>query len=109
MPKKTLTAAFVDAVKVNNRTEYFDENTSGLGLRVSPNGNKSFFYRYRHNGRNRRYTIGRYSKAMSLKDAREKADELRLEVKRGGDPQGEEQSIKSRSPLTFGEIVNQYK
>lgn len=109
MPKKNLTAAFVDAVKVERRIEYFDENTSGLGLRVSPNGNKTFFYRYRFNKRNRRYTIGKYSKVMTLSKARERADELRLEVKRGGDPQGEEQSIKSQVPLTFGELVKQYK
>lgn len=108
MPKKTLTAAFVDAVKVDSRTEYFDITTSGLGLRVSTTGNKTFFYRYRHNGRIRRYKIGKYSTATTLKVARERADELRLEVKKGGDPQGEEKSIRNQSPKTFGELVEQY-
>ena len=109
MPKKAFTAAFIQAVKVEKRTEFFDEITSGLGLRVSPSGNKTFFYRYRHNNKIRRYKIGKFSSVMTLAKARKRADELRLEVKSGGDPQGKEQSIKSQSPRTFGELVIQYK
>lgn len=107
--KITLIQALKAGYKPENREEIFDKHTSGLGLRVSPTGNKTFFYRYRHNGRIRRYKIGKFSKAMTLAAARERADELRLEVKKGGDPQGEEQSIKSQVPRTFGELVTQYK
>lgn len=109
MPKKKLTAAFVESVKVKKRTEYYDEVTSGLGLRVSPSGNKTFFFRYRYNGRNRRYNIGKYSRVITLKTARDRVDELRVQVKKGGDPQGEEQSIKNTSPKSFGELVDQYR
>lgn len=107
--KRLFTASFVGTIKVESRTEFFDTSTSGLGLRVSPSGNKTFFYRYRHNGRNRRYKIGKFSSVMTLKVAREMADELRLRVKKGEDPQGEEMSIKNSAPKTFGELVTHYK
>lgn len=104
-----LVDSWIKSKKVDKRTEFFDKNTSGLSVRFSPNGNKTFYYRYRHNGRSRRYKIGKYSTVMTLSIARRKVDELRLEVKRGGDPQGEEKSIKNLSPKTFGELVSQYK
>ncbi len=116
MPKKKLTAAFVDKASTEKQTDYYDMSTSGLGLRVSPGGTKTFFYRYRYNGQNRRYSISRYSKkSFTLSDARVKVDELRSHVKKGGDPVGEEQqerrvkhlnSIKDRS---FAELAKEFK
>lgn len=41
----------------------------GFGIRVYPNGGKSFFYIYQLNGLKRRMTLGSYP-AVSLKDAR---------------------------------------
>lgn len=110
MPKKKLTNAFIESVKVDKQTEYFDSHTSGLGLRVSPGGTKTFFYRYRHSGKNRRYSIDRYSKAFSLSDARTKVDELRSYVKRGGDPVAEEKA-KRHAPkkMDFKELAKLYK
>lgn len=112
MPKKSLTASFVKSIKVDKQTEYYDETTPGLGLRVSPGGTKTFFYRYRYNDKNRRYSIDRFSKAFTLSDARMKVDELRSYVKRGGDPHGEEQAQKraiESEPKTLKQVIKHYK
>jgi len=116
MPKKKLTAAFVDKVTADKQIDYYDENTPGLGLRVSPGGTKTFFYRYRFNGKNRRYSISRYSKkAFSLSQARTKVDEMRSHVKKGGDPVGEEREkkrtnrFKASTEQTFAELAQEFK
>lgn len=116
MAKQKLTAAFVDKVTTDKQIDFYDENTSGLGLRVSPGGAKTFFYRYRFNGKNRRYSISRYSKkGFPLSKARIKVDELRSNVKKGGDPVGEEQDkkrsnrIKAIGEKTFGELAQEFK
>ena len=44
---------------------------SGLGLRVTPSGNKSWFYRFTMDGKRYKMSLGKYP-AISLKDAREK-------------------------------------
>lgn len=110
MPQKTLTANFVDTVKMEKQTDFYDVHTPGLGLRVSPGGAKTFFYRYRYQGKNRRYSIGRYSKAFRLTDARTRVDELRSYTKKGGDPVGEEQDKRNKeAPKSFLEVINEYQ
>lgn len=112
MPKKKLTAAFVDKVKVDVQIDYYDKHTKGLGLRVSPGGAKTFFYRYRFAAKNRRYSIDRYSDSFTLSDARAKADELRSYVKRGGDPSGEERRARQREVIeltTFKELAKEFQ
>lgn len=109
MAKKKFTASFIDSVKVDKQTDFYDEHTSGLGLRVSPGGAKTFFYRYRFNGKNRRYTIDRYSNTFRLTDARTRVDELRSYVKKGGDPHGEIRAKKNKAPKTLNECIEVYK
>ena len=43
---------------------------SGLGLRITPSGNKFWFYRFTYNGKRFKMSLGKYP-AISLKDARE--------------------------------------
>lgn len=116
MPKRKLTAAFVDKVSTDKQIDFYDENTPGLGLRVSPGGTKTFFYRYRFNGKNRRYSISRYSKKVyTLSKARIEVDQLRSNVKKGGDPVGEEQEKKKTNRLkadrekSFTELTQEFK
>lgn len=104
--EKSLTDSYVKTVAVTKRSEIFDKVKPGLALRVSPSGYKSFFYRYRHGGRTKRFTIGSYP-SVSLKEARDKADDLRVQVNRGEDPQGEKQRIKNAvQPKTIGELAD---
>jgi hypothetical protein len=48
----------------------------GMCLEVHPNGRKYWRYRYRYVGKKTRIVLGMYP-AVSLKEAREKEDELR--------------------------------
>ena len=43
-----------------DRIEVWDERIPGFGLRVSNAGTKTFILVYRHRGRSRRLTLGRY-------------------------------------------------
>jgi integrase len=84
MPKLALTDRFVANVKAASQTDYFDEKTKGLSLRVSP-GAKTWTFHYRWQGKRARATLGSYP-ATSLGEARTKAIEARGNVEAGNDP-----------------------
>lgn len=81
-----------------------DASVEGLELRVSPNGAKTWAFRYRRtsDGARRRVTIGRFPD-KSLDDARQRAWELRAVVGRGVDPAAGLQEIKAAP--TFRELA----
>lgn len=68
-----------------DRLEVWDGKISGFGVRVSAAGTKTFILVYRHRGRPRRLTLGRYP-ILSLADARTKATQALLTVNQGADP-----------------------
>lgn len=107
MPTCSFTNRWIDAVKLpeKGQIDFFDERTTGLGLRLSSAGRKSWFVMYRHAGRLRRYTLSTYP-TLGLADAREKAKELLHEAAIGNDPATEKQV--NRGAPTFGEIAVQY-
>lgn len=111
MATRKLTDPFIRNLKVESRTEVFDKDTSGLALRVTPTGYKSFFYRYRFGGKIKRFTIGKYEPpTLTLATARDKARELRVQVSNGQDPQGEKQRSKfQEQPKTVSELVSIFK
>ena len=49
--------------------EVWEDGRTGLGVRMSPKGRKSWNYMYRFNGKARRMTLGTYP-AVSLASAR---------------------------------------
>ncbi|MFL9625697.1 tyrosine-type recombinase/integrase [Aeromonas veronii] len=57
----------------------------GLSARISPSGNISFQYRYRHGQRARRMSLGAYGD-VTLKEARERHAEARRILQTGSDP-----------------------
>ncbi|MCU0892743.1 MAG: site-specific integrase [Rhodospirillales bacterium] len=63
----------------------WDDAVSGLGLRVTKGGAKSFVLRYVLSGRERMYTLARYPD-LSTSAAREIAIDLRGRIARGEDP-----------------------
>jgi len=88
MPRRTLTDRFCSSVKARDaevQTDYFDEKTPGLALRVSHSGLKSWTYHFTHTGKRNRLTFGNYP-AISLTAARTRADEARAAVAEGTDP-----------------------
>jgi integrase len=74
------------APEADRRTELFDAKIPGFAVRVFPSGIKSFVVFYRHKGRLRRLTLGRYP-VLSLSDARRLAREALHKVTHGDDPQ----------------------
>jgi integrase len=109
MPVKNLTAHWVAKAPspLVGRVDYFDQRTSGLGLRVSPRGGKIWFVMYRVKGdpKKRRLTLDGYP-ALTLADARERAQEVRLAASRGQDPAAEKQELKAAA--TFATLATEY-
>jgi integrase len=89
MPRTKLTDKFCAAAKPlrGGRTDYFDETVSGLALRVTAHGHRSwsFCFTSPRDGKWARATIGTYP-ATSLAAARGKAMEARGHVEAGNDP-----------------------
>jgi integrase len=87
MPRKNLTARFVETVKVETRTDLWDDIIKGLILRVSPTGVKSWsvVYTRESDGSRQRVTIGQFP-AVGLEKARAKALATLTDISNGGDP-----------------------
>lgn len=107
MPKKKLTAAFVERVKPPAKDEltYFDQGFPGLALRVFYGGGKSWSFFYRIQGGSlRRTKLGTYP-AMTLLQARDAWREARQNVAKGIDP-SPRRGV--RRAETFREIVAEW-
>src|SRR4051812_15667217 len=72
MPRVKLTDRTIQALKPPDRgqVDYFDETTSGFGVRLSQGCRKAFFVMYRFEGRLRRHTFGTYPASASRTPAR---------------------------------------
>jgi len=96
----------------------------GLGIRVTPNGRKTFVFMYRFDGRPRMMSLGIYAephkgepeesnnnkKGLSLADANEAHAKARKLLEQGVDP-GEKQveaNQESRSALTVKQLADEY-
>ena len=66
-------------------SRYEVQEPGGLGLRITPHGNKIFFYRYIFFGRRRRMTLGDFTD-VSLKEARDKQSDARKLLSKDIDP-----------------------
>jgi integrase len=86
---------------------WYDTEVTGLGLRITAAGAKSFVFNYRVNGRERRYTLGPYGKDQwTLLRARRRAGELRRMVERGEDPLSER--IDARNAPTVNDLCDRF-
>jgi integrase len=79
-----LTDKFCAAAKSAKQTDYFDENVSGLALRVSPTA-KAWTLHHTKAGKRARLTLGRYPQ-LSLSAARAAALEAKAAIANGTDP-----------------------
>ncbi|MBT7757171.1 MAG: DUF4102 domain-containing protein, partial [Rhodospirillaceae bacterium] len=58
-----MTDRSIDALKPKSeRFEVWEDGRTGLGLRVTPRGVRTFVFMYRFAGKARRMTLGRYAK-----------------------------------------------
>lgn len=113
MPQENFTSRWIESVKgpAEGRIEYFDEvplaQGQSFGLRVSARNIKTFFVLYRHHGRLRRLTVGRYQKpSFGLADAKTRARQELAKLLQGTDPAAEKQARKRAE--TFEQLADAY-
>jgi integrase len=108
MPRIVITDRFVATIKVKTLADYFDEKTTGLGLRVSPAGVKSWSVMFTVPGSQKRarLSLGTYP-ATSLAQARTGAIEARSKVEQGIDPRSS-RSAPSAGAMTVETLVLDY-
>lgn len=79
-----LTEIAIKALKPGDKiTRHYDE--AGLYLEVSPAGGRWWRYKYRFDGKEKRLSLGTYPE-VTLKQARQKRDELRQQISTNIDP-----------------------
>src|SRR5947209_8668196 len=93
------------APAADRRIELFEAKIPGFAVRVFPSGIKSFVVFYRHKGRLRRLTLGRYP-VLSLSDARRLAREALHKVTHGDDPQVHR--TEGRTQYRFSAVVDDF-
>jgi integrase len=110
--QRPLTDAFARSVKppASGRLEISDMRCAGLALRITPNGVKSWAFRFRDRttGRPGRATIGRYP-TVGLTAARASADAMRRDVAAGINPAARKQLDRATAAAkTFGALAERY-
>jgi integrase len=112
MPDKLITRKIdAEPAPVTGATTLWDDEVKGFGVRIyaptkkHKRGARAFFFNYRVDGVERRYTIGDRS-AWSLEAARAAARELRRRVDRGEDPA--EDKRERRGAPTVKDLVDRY-
>jgi integrase len=88
-----------------SRTDYFDDVVTGLCLRVTPTGHKSWAVLYRAGKRLRRLTLNGYP-TLLVADARKAARDALREVAQGKDPASAKRT--AIEALTFGQLAGHY-
>lgn len=108
MSKIHLTDMKVKSLKppTSGQKDYFDERTSGFGIRVSYGGAKSWFVKYVHDGKQRRKTLGQYP-AISLADARKQCLSVKHQLA-VDETDPAVQKSKDQKELTLLELINKF-
>jgi integrase len=86
-------------------------DTGGLYILVRSNGSKLWRMKYRKEGREQKLSFGPYP-AITLKEARFKRDEARVELGRGGNPVKRKREERIEAEIaagnTFAEVATEY-
>ena len=92
--------------EAGKRAVYHDKKTTGLQIRVSSTGAKTFcIYRRVKGGQPERITLGRFPE-MTIEQARKKAAEINAEIENGASPAKVRRA--HREEPTFGEVFEQF-
>lgn len=109
----SITKQAVDCLKPSGREEYlWDSKLSGFGVKVMPSGAKSYLVQYRMGGRGaptRRYTLGKHGAPWTPAKAREEAERILTEVRKGADPQeGKAKKRQEAVDLAFDKYAERF-
>ena len=100
MPRIKLTKSTIDALPtLSSDVVYWDANSPGFGVKVTPKGRKVFVVLYRIGGAGsklRKYTIGPYGR-VTLHQARVAAQKVFAAKLDGRDPAAEKREAKRRA------------
>ena len=108
LPLTARTVATLPAPSDKPRIEYFDAEVPGLSLRITSDGVKTWTLLYRHHGRKRRLTLGRFPD-LGLAKARLRATSERGRVADGADPATEKHDDRATYGDTVGALYELYK
>lgn len=103
-----LTQKVLEAARAENgvRMELWDTEASGLGVRITPTGSKTFNFKYFFRGRTYRVTMGEWP-LLSLDEARARATKFRADVL-GGVPPHADSTEKPKEEITFGAFADEF-
>jgi integrase len=87
---------------------FFDDQVTGFGLRVRERGSRKFVLHYRIGGKQRRYTIGTPSTALTLQVGRQRANRALLDVADGKDPAAQKATAKVEAKNSFKSVADDY-
>ena len=94
-----LTDTALRAVKPGDKAQKLFDG-KGLFMLVSPNGTKAWRFKYQFHGREKLISLGLYP-TVSLKDARERAEQARKTLESGIDPSEQRKQEKVAYQNTF--------
>ena len=95
-----------DAVPIDGRDyQIFDIDVRGFAACIYRGGGRAFTLDYRHAGRQRRMTFGRWPE-WPVSAARERAKEIRREIDAGGDPLAQRGAL--REALCVNDLIERY-
>lgn len=102
LPKRSttrLTKRVVDALAEDKDRIVFDSDLPGFGVHVRPDRRKAFIFQYKApDSRTRRMAIGA-TDDLTVDQARVRAEDLRAQVKLGGDPQQDKRDKKAAATV----------
>jgi integrase len=108
-----MTNAAIRRLPSRKRAEFRDDNLPGLFLTVLPSGVRTWSARYRFQGRDKRFVIGKWPK-VDIITARRVAGDVFRKAASGVDPQAEKIVQRRRAqagldkPQTFGAVWDRY-
>jgi integrase len=108
MPERTkLTEKIIRESEPATGRDYqiFDTEVRGFAACIYRGGGRAFTLDYRHAGRQRRITFGRWPE-WSVSAARERAKELRREIDAGGDPLAQRETKREAPRVT--DLIERY-
>jgi len=105
-----LTKRLIDAIATpedGRDAIVWDDDLNGFGLRVRASGARTYVAVYRVGARKRWFTIGAPGAPWTPETARQKAAEILLDAKSGGDPQGDKVVGRQKTP-TVNDLIDAY-